>query len=277
MAAKKVTYNYLVTAMEANVSNLLPSRYAPARDHEISSPRSGYEKTNNHSKHLSGNDTVSISKQAQLSYSQSLARESSIEITTRDGDKVSINLSNSSSSQTSISYSDIQSQNSSKSALALSASVQSSSQYQISIEGNLDSDERKAIERLVNEISNVANKLYGGNTESAFKAASSIEYNSDELQDYSYDIKKTRTQQFITAYEEVANFQPNSQPKPNFSNNSFNLLDKLNELAIKTLEHLNDVIEPKQIDSLIEKAYDFLTKINEIEQFNSKNGLVENQ
>ncbi|MFZ1712190.1 MAG: hypothetical protein WAT53_03900, partial [Nitrosomonas sp.] len=47
-------------------------------------------------------------------YSQSLARESSIEITTRDGDKVSINLSNSSSSQTSISYSDIQSQNSSK-------------------------------------------------------------------------------------------------------------------------------------------------------------------
>ncbi|MFZ1712191.1 MAG: hypothetical protein WAT53_03905 [Nitrosomonas sp.] len=101
------------------------------------------------------------------------------------------------------------------------------------------------------------------------------------MQAYSFDIKETRTQQFIAAYEEVANFQPNSQPnsqpKPNFSNNSFNLLDKLNELAIKTLEHLNDFIEPKQIDSLIEKAYDFFTTINEIEQLNSKNGLVENQ
>ena len=259
------------------MSNLLPSRYAPARDHKISSPGSSFEKTNNHSKSLRENDTVSISKQAQLSYSQSLARESSIEITTRDGDKVLINLSNSSSSQTSISYSDIQSQNSSKSALALSASAQSSSQYQISIEGNLDSDERKAIESLVNEISNVANKLYGGNIESAFKAASSIEYNSDELQDYSFDITETRTQQFIAAYEEVAYFQPNSQPKPDFSNNPFNVLDKLNELANKTLEHLNDVFEPKKIDSLIEKAYDFFKKINEIEQFNSKHGLVENK
>ena len=262
--------------MEANVSNLLSSRYAPTRDYEKSLPRSSNELTNNHSRHLSKNDTVSISKQAQLSYSQSLARESSIEITTRDGDKVSINLSSSSSSQTSISYSDIQSQNSSKTALALSASAQSSSQYQISIEGNLDSDEREAIKNLINEISDVSNTLYGGSIESAFKAASSIEYNSDELQAYSFDIKETRTQQYIAAYEEVANLQPNSQSKPNLSNNSFNLLDKLNELANKALEHLNEVIEPKQIDSLIEKAYNLFNEINNIDNFNSTPELVEN-
>lgn len=242
--------------MEANLSNLNSSRFLAPRHDSSSHVSTSNHHDNTHANTKTQNESVSVSKQAELAYSESLSRNSSIEIMTRDGDKVSINLSSNASYQSDFSYSDFQTQNSRQTEFSFSESKQSSLQYQLSIEGNLDTQEREAIDNLVRNINNIASELYQGDIKEALKEASLLEYNTDELQSYSFNLTQVRNQQYTAAYEEVSQLQTNT-PRNIIDLSSMNLIDKLEELAANSIKSLQAFLETDQIDSLIRKVSEF--------------------
>lgn len=242
--------------MEANLSNSIPSKYLPpvfSLAEKIEHPA---EQPN---QRTSTSDTVAISQQAKLAYSQQQTRESSIEIVTRDGDKVTINLSSNESFKAGFEYSNQQTQSSKQTELSAYASSKTSAQYSISIEGSLDSDEREAIERLVHDISEVANKLYDGDAREAFKHASSIEFNTDELESYAFDINQTKSRSFIAAYEEVALLNTDTQTSNTHNSTSIiNLTDSLKNLTKETVNRLESFLEKHEIEPFIQAISHFL-------------------
>lgn len=239
--------------MEAHLSNLLPSRYQSNAQPAATENRQHRE----HDHHARKNDTVFISQQAQAAYSEQQSRQTSIEITTRDGDKVTINLSSSSSYQSGFNYSDVQSKNSREIQITTYESKQSAMQYQFSVDGHLDSEERKAIEDLVQNISQVADEIYQGDIKSAFKQAASLEYDTNELQSYAFDISQSRSRQYTAAYEEVAQFQTHTSDRAEIENNFSDLLGNLKTKLESNLNELRENFQSRPLASLVKQTADF--------------------
>ena len=244
--------------MEANLSNLIASRFRSP--HDTVQPYTNHHENHaeKHSHQKLNNDTVSISQQAQLAYSQQQTRQSSIEITTRDGDKVTISLTTSSSYQASFSYSDFQSQKLSQTEVTASVAKQSSLHYQFSVEGNLDNDERQAIEDLVKDISKVADNLYQGDINAAFKQATSLQYNTDEIGSYAFNFTQTNSRQYTAVYEEVAKFETEVLSDTASKFKTADLIDALKGLAENRIKDLNSFLKTDQIQSLIKHAAYFI-------------------
>lgn len=257
--------------MEANLSNLTSSYFLPPRSNSTAYENFPDHHGNGHSNSNSSRETISISQQAQLAYSQSQTQDTSIEIVTRDGDKVTINLSTSSSSQSNLSYSDVKTQNSRQTELSFSESKQSSLQYSLSIEGNIDSDEREAIDELVQNISEIAGELYQGDIKSAFKEASSLEYDTDELQSYSFNLIQVNNRQYTAAYEQVARLAQDNLSNTNQLLDTSDLIDRLKELAENSVKDLKTFLETDQIESLLNKTSKFLTQPFKVDSDDHKN------
>lgn len=257
--------------MEANLSNLTSSYFLPPRSNSAAHDNPRNHHGNSHSNNSASHETISISQQAQLAYSQFQTRDTSIEILTRDGDKVTINLSISSSFQSSLSYSDVKTQNTRQTDLSLSASKQSSLQYNLNIEGNIDATEQEAIDKLVHNISEIADELYKGDIKSALKEASSLEYDTDELQSYNFNLTQVNNRQYTAAYEQVARLSQDNLSKTNQPLDTTDLIDRLKELAENSVKNLKAFLETEQIESLISKTSDFLAHPFKTSSDNHKN------
>lgn len=245
-----------------NISSLLPAGFlsslnAGPKSDDIAgnvSERPSFNKLND--------DKVTLSQQAKVAYSQQSASQGNIEILTRDGDKVTISLSSSSSYQSRYQYSDVQTQDARLTQYRASESLQLSSQFDIRIEGNIDAEEREAIDDLINNISDISEQLYQGNIESAFKQASSLEYDTEELQAYSFDFTQINTRQYIAVYEEVARIPQSDTEKGDTEKveaSDFNndLMSLLKDLAANTIESLNEFLDTEQLQSLVGQAAEF--------------------
>ena len=245
----------MVHAMEANLSDLLSfkslfnSKPAPAEaPSAIKSTESQFD-----------DEPVSISRQAQIAYSQSQSHQSLIEIQTRDGDKVSIQLQQASNYQTSHDYSYQKNTSGKQVAYSSFEAAQSSSSIQVQIEGKLDNDEREAIEDLIKDIGKITHQLYQGNTNTAFKLASKLEFDTDELQSYSFDTSLTTTKTVTVAYEEVARYQPD------------------HTLTTPGMRHDNDIFDAlkEQLSSSIDAIRKFIDSDNQQRLFNGSKEFFE--
>ena len=243
----------MVHAMEANLSDLLSfkslfnSKPAPATDPPAT----------NSAESRFDDEPVSISRQAQIAYSQSQSHQSLIEIQTRDGDKISIQLQQASNYQASHDYSYQQTTSGKQVTYSSLEAAQSSSSIQVHIEGKLDNDEREAIEDLIEDIGKITHQLYQGNTNTAFKLASKLEFDTDELQSYSFDTSLTTTKTMTAAYEEVARYQPDhtrSVPEMYHDNDIF---DALKEQLSSSIDAVRKFIDSDNRQSLFTGSKDF--------------------
>lgn len=124
----------------------------------------------------------------------------SLQVTTADGDRVTLSLS--------------REQGDARSAYAVSgegftgvaASSTSyrSASFSLSVEGTLDDDERKAIAALAKDVDKLSDRFFSGDTRAAFAAASRLGYDSEQLASFSLDLSHTVVRREVVAYQAVS-------------------------------------------------------------------------
>jgi len=127
-----------------------------------------------------------------------------MEVTTRDGDRLRISIAQASAnwSQSGV----VASSNGNGSSVV--ASSQSGSlqigAWQVSVEGELDDEERAALEKLFGQVQELSNKFYAGDLSGAFDRAMALEMDGEQLASMSLRLTQTTVRQATDAYSAVA-------------------------------------------------------------------------
>ncbi len=191
--------------------------------------------------------------QTSASASFSTDRQDSLElqIKTADGDIATINLAQSQSHSVSARAS------AAKGSASLEVSTQDKASLQVnmSVQGELDADETKSINALVQQINAVAQNFFAGDMEQAMAQAQGIDISqADTLGAFSLDLRSTevqKTQKAVAAYQDVANGWVAPPPKAiaptaaHATHDSSNTTDKGNTF-MKRLLALLDGLKPTE-------------------------------
>ena len=125
-------------------------------------------------------------------------------VTTRDGDRLRFSVAQASAnwSQTRVAAT------SNGSAVALVASSQSGSvqvgAWQVSVEGELDEQERAALDKLFGQVQDLADKFYADDLAGAFDRAMALEMDGEQLASMSLRLTQSSVRQATDAYSAVA-------------------------------------------------------------------------
>lgn len=151
--------------------------------------------------------TPSTGSTAVAAYSERFAAQAEtfdMEVTTRDGDRLRISIAQASAnwSQSGV----VASSNGNGSALV--ASSQSGSMqigaWQVSVEGELDEEERGALEKLFGQVQELSDKFYSGDLSGAFDRAMALDMDGEQLASMSLRLTQTSVRQATDAYSAVA-------------------------------------------------------------------------
>lgn len=133
-----------------------------------------------------------------------LAETFDLSVTTRDGDRLRISVAQASASWSQSSFA--------ASSDGKSTSVVGSSQsgsmriggWQVDVEGELDEDEVKALEKLFSQVQELSDKFYAGDLAGAFDRAMALDMDSEQLASMSLRLTQTSVRQATDAYGAVA-------------------------------------------------------------------------
>lgn len=146
-------------------------------------------------------------KVAVAGYSErfsALAETFDLSITTRDGDRLRISVAQASASWSQSSFA----ASGDGKSTSVAASSQSGSMriggWQVSVEGELDADEIKALEKLFSQVQDLSDKFYAGDLAGAFDRAMALEMDSEQLASMSLRLTQTSVRQATDAYGAVA-------------------------------------------------------------------------
>lgn len=144
---------------------------------------------------------------AMAGYSErfsALAETFDLSVTTRDGDRLRISVAQASASWSQSSFA--------ASSDGKSTSVVGSSQsgsmriggWQVDVEGELDDDEIKALEKLFSQVQDLSDKFYAGDLAGAFDRAMALDMDGEQLASMSLRLTQTSVRQATDAYGAVA-------------------------------------------------------------------------
>jgi hypothetical protein len=144
---------------------------------------------------------------AVAAYSERFAAQAEtfdMEVTTRDGDRLRISIAQASAnwSQTSVAASS-NANGSSVAASSQSGSLQIAG-WQVSVEGELDEEERSALEKLFSQVQDLSDKFYAGDLSGAFNRAMALDMDGEQLASMSLSLTQTTVRQATDAYSAVA-------------------------------------------------------------------------
>ena len=190
------------------------------------------------------------------SYAQQQAgvvNDFSFELTTADGDKVTINASALTaqfreSGQYTQSGPDQQTQMS-----YLSQGSYRESHFAFSVEGELDEGELKAINNLLNQVNDLAGDFYQGDVGKAFDKALEMNYDSNEISQFSISLTHIKNFTAFKAYQTdkpIYNASAINQLKPlaDFTNELVNVSRQVEDMFAHPRDLITDVM--KQITQL---------------------------
>lgn len=138
------------------------------------------------------------------------AEDMSLTVQTRDGDEVSINFSRNQSYDATYGAG----ADSEGNAVAwMDVSRSDSSQYQFSVQGELDEGELDALQQMIRDISGVADEFFNGDVQKAFDQSADISFDASELQSMELNMSYSRSWAQASTYEQVGNLeQPVDKP-----------------------------------------------------------------
>ncbi len=144
---------------------------------------------------------------AVAAYSERFAAKAEtfeMQVTTRDGDRLRISIAQASAnwSQSAVAASS-DGKTSSLVASSQSGSLQIGA-WQVSVEGELDDEERGALEKLFSQVQDLSNKFYAGDMSGAFDRAMALEMDGEQLASMSLRLTQTTVRQATDAYSAVA-------------------------------------------------------------------------
>ncbi|KEA64028.1 hypothetical protein ADIMK_1763 [Marinobacterium lacunae] len=128
------------------------------------------------------------------------AEDMTLEVTTRDGDRISINFSRSQSFEAAFAAS---TDSAGGSAAFFSLSRSESSEYQFSVEGDLDEDELDALQNLIKDVSKLADEFFDGDVQKAFERSAHLDFDSAELSSMNLNMSYSRQYSSVASYEQV--------------------------------------------------------------------------
>lgn len=135
-----------------------------------------------------------------FSYEAAQRNSFSFSVTTQDGDTVTVqssalrsmfqeNLTQTSSSRGSLEYSQY--------------GYGEEYQFELQVDGELDSDEMKALTELLSQVNDLAEDFFAGDVTAAFDAALSLGYDDSEISSFALNLSQTSVQRVTSAYSET--------------------------------------------------------------------------
>ncbi|NVK24241.1 MAG: DUF5610 domain-containing protein [Gammaproteobacteria bacterium] len=156
----------------------------------------------------------------------------SFELTTADGDKVTINTS---SIQAYAQQSGLSEQGAATQMAYQSYAGYAESNFSFSVGGELDQQELEAINNLLNNVNDLAADFYSGDVSKAFDKALELNYDSSEISEFSISLTQIKNFTAYQAYQtDKPLFNPTAindlKPLAEFSNNLRNSFESLTSL-----------------------------------------------
>ncbi len=145
-------------------------------------------------------DGVSARGRASAALVESATRDSfAFEVTTRDGDRVTVRMEGQRYSGLAASYTEV---DGNRTGEASAASVLSG-RYSFTVEGSLDEEERSELTALFGKVQDISGRFFDGDIQGAFRTAQSLNLGGDELASFSLNLSATRMVS-AAAYESIS-------------------------------------------------------------------------
>ncbi len=134
-----------------------------------------------------------------------VARAESFEmsVTTREGDRLRISIAQASANYSRSDVAAVGEGGGATGARSRSASLQFGA-YQVSVEGNLNEQEKAALSKLFAQVEELSNKFYSGDLAGAFDRALALELDGEQLASMSLTLTQSSMRQASDAYASVA-------------------------------------------------------------------------
>lgn len=135
-------------------------------------------------------------------FAESTQQSTVIEIQTQEGDVVAIEIQNATERQQSALQ--MQDENGSLDFFQDSFAMQSS--FNISVQGDLNEDEQRAIESLMGDMEQVSSDFFAGDRQQAFQSAQAIGMDMQQLAGFNIDMRLQQNITAVSAYQQVDSY-----------------------------------------------------------------------
>jgi hypothetical protein len=204
-------------------------------DNQVSSPNGS----------IVDSPTANSTRVENESYSSN-TKSSDLTITTTDGDIVSISFSDIQEYASSSNYNINEKDGSTNEDYNTSYAAYREVNFSYSVEGDLDDEERSAIETLIKEVNSLQKDFFSGDVEKAYEKALELGFDNQQISGFSMDLQQTQKSYVSQTYTEVASFDENLIPKANKELKP--LIDFVEQF--KALQEKTDQIFSKDDDTL---------------------------
>lgn len=176
----------------------------------------------------------------QVSYAQMNALK--FEVETADGDVVSISARSKELYAAEYRAGSYNTGNAAGAFEQFSSRSEQSSRFEFSVNGELDEDEMRAIDQLLNKVEDLSADFFAGDLDSAFNQALNLGYDSEEIVGYSLNLRQVEVQRVAAAYQQVG-YQPVGNAQTPAINPLAERLQPLGDFAKNLLDGL-DIASP---------------------------------
>jgi hypothetical protein len=194
-------------------------------------------------------------------YEYGRAREFSFELTTKEGDKVTIKATSSEG----LAVEAGRAGRGNNSVSALNASYSSSQSFSLSIDGELSEEELGAINDLLGRVNDLASEFFEGDLDVAFDQAMNLGYDAEQIGSFSLNLAQAEIQQVTQAYQ---TFEPNraagNADKPQLLADQLLPLGNFIKDLLASLDRAAEFNEPKSLlSNMAEKVTGEETEVDQ--------------
>jgi hypothetical protein len=174
------------------------------------------------------------------SLEERLSKSADIQITTNEGDVVTISFESlQESSRTAF-----QMDQGNSEIRAFSEDESSELGFSISVDGDLDKKEQKAIHELMKKMSKVGKEFFDGDMSSAFKHAQKLGYNSHQISGFSMDLNMEQSVQAVAAYKQTS--LPEQDVNSGLLGQASQFISEVGDFMADSAAVLESMADPKQ-------------------------------
>lgn len=149
---------------------------------------------------LESDEQASSTHVSQLQgFSAQISQSADIEVVTKEGDIIKIRLAQSvSNSQTALKI-----EQGTITASGMQNNFVSSTDFSVSVEGNLNEDEQKSLKELLKQMDKIGRDFFNGHIQAAFDHAQKIGLDSRQIASFSMSLSMEKSIQAVTAYQQA--------------------------------------------------------------------------
>ncbi|MGB0467405.1 MAG: hypothetical protein ACPGF7_07755 [Pontibacterium sp.] len=173
----------------------------------------------------------------------------SLDLTTREGDRVTISFDHASVYQASLGAT---ADGKGGSAAVFDISRAEQNQFQFQVQGDLSTEELDAIQNMIKDVSLIADDFFEGDVQAAFERAS--EYQMDRSQLASMELHMSRSEQYsaVSAYEQVQQFDEQALSGQRLGHMMDMMNQQRQEPALSFIDQLSS-LQAQIVDNLVQQ------------------------